>query len=85
MSAPVKKKAFRESAVAALRYIANDNISLQGDTVGVMVGERKRRFLVHESVFCSSSEFFKTGLKKEWKEGQEWIVSLPYDDADVFH
>lgn len=50
----------------------------------MIVGASKRIFYLAPNVLGKSSDFFKSALKKDWKEGQENTIELPEDDPQVF-
>lgn len=39
---------------------------------------------MHECIVLDKSEFFKTALKEDWKEGQDRVVRLPAAFAETF-
>ena len=55
----------------------------KGDSVTLIVGPEKHELLVHANYIVRSSKFFKTALKKEWREGQTRKISLPTDDYET--
>lgn len=54
----------------------------KGDSVTLIVGPEKHELLVHANYIVRSSKFFKTALKKEWREGQTRTISLPNDEYE---
>jgi hypothetical protein len=52
-------------------------------TVILLVGKEQQEMLVHTNIISTHSAFFRTALKKEWKEGQTRVVKLPEDDPDI--
>jgi hypothetical protein len=52
-------------------------------TVILSVGKEQQEMLVHMNIISAHSAFFRTALKKEWKEGQTRVVKLPEDDPDI--
>lgn len=52
-------------------------------TVVLLVGKAQQEMLVHMNIICAHSTFFRTALKKEWKEGQTRVIKLPEDDPDI--
>lgn len=55
----------------------------KGDSVTLIVGPEKHELLVHANYIVRSSKFFKTALKKEWREGQTRTISLPTDEYET--
>ena len=55
----------------------------KGDSVTLIVGPEKYELLVHAKYSVRSSKFFKTALKKEWREGQTRTISLPTDEYET--
>ena len=55
------------------------------ESVTLIVGPEKRELLVHANHIARNSEFFKTALKKEWREGQARTVSMPTDDYETMN
>jgi hypothetical protein len=55
----------------------------KGDSVTLIVGPKKHELLVHANYIARHSAFFKTALKKEWREGQTRTISLPTDDYET--
>lgn len=49
----------------------------------LIVGPEKHELLVHTNYIVRSSKFFKTALKKEWREGQARTISLPTDEYET--
>ncbi|KAF2175249.1 hypothetical protein K469DRAFT_611324, partial [Zopfia rhizophila CBS 207.26] len=39
---------------------------------------------VHEKLICSSSDFFKNAMNRDWKESKQRLVHLEDDDPDMF-
>jgi hypothetical protein len=52
-------------------------------TVVLLVGKEQQEMLVHTNIISAHSTFFRTALKKEWKEGQARVIKLPEDDPDI--
>jgi hypothetical protein len=52
-------------------------------TVVLLVGKEQQEMLVHTNIISAHSTFFRTALKKEWKEGQTRVIKLPEDDPDI--
>jgi hypothetical protein len=52
-------------------------------TVILLVGKEQQEMLVHSNIISAHSDFFRTALKKEWKEGQTRVIKLPEDDPDI--
>ena len=50
----------------------------------VIVGNSKEGIKISPWLLSKSSEFLKTALKKEWKEGQERVIPLPEEKQDIF-
>lgn len=55
----------------------------KGDSVTLIVGPEKHELLVHANYIVRSSKFFKTALKKEWREGQTRTISMPTDEYET--
>ena len=54
------------------------------DTVLVLVGVEKARFMIHTDTICARSEFFKAACNEHWQEGQEMVVPLPDAQPETF-
>lgn len=54
------------------------------DLVTLIVGptKAKAKFIAHGHHLARSSDFFRTALKKEWKEGQTRIIHLQEDEVE---
>jgi hypothetical protein len=65
-----------QSVTAALHFD-------KGDSVTLIVGPEKRELLVHANYIARNSAFFKTALKKEWREGQTRTINLPTYDYET--
>lgn len=50
----------------------------------VLVGKEEQKSYIHENLLTSNSDFFKKALTKDWKEGQERIVTMPEIEVDIF-
>ncbi|KAF3007879.1 hypothetical protein E8E13_010949 [Curvularia kusanoi] len=50
----------------------------------VLVGEERKRFIVHKDLLTYHSEFFRSALSGNFKEAAEQTVPLPEDDPDTF-
>lgn len=55
----------------------------KGDSITLIVGLKKQELLVHANYIARKSAFFKTALKKEWREGQTRTIMLPEDDYET--
>ena len=55
----------------------------KGDSVTLVVGSEKQELLVHANYIARESNFFKTALKKEWREGQTRTIPLPADEYET--
>jgi hypothetical protein len=55
----------------------------KGDSVTLIVGPEKQELLVHANYIARNSAFFKTALKKEWREGQTRTISMPTEDYET--
>lgn len=53
------------------------------DSVTLIVGSGKEELLVHANYVARKSPFFKTALKREWREGQTRATELPEDDYET--
>ncbi|KAF2768003.1 hypothetical protein EJ03DRAFT_253755, partial [Teratosphaeria nubilosa] len=40
---------------------------------------------VHEQLLIAHSAFFEAALHRDWKEGQQRVISLPLDEPEAFH
>jgi len=60
------------------------NIHEFDNIITVLVGENKKRFILHQNAVCDKSKFFKAACSKQWLEGQERIVRLPEVDEVTF-
>lgn len=54
-----------------------------GDFVTLVVGPEKHELLSHANFIARESVFFKTALKKEWREGQTRTIYLPDDEHET--
>jgi hypothetical protein len=52
--------------------------------ITVVVGTHGNAFPVHESLICSSSEFFRTARKPEWSAANPQVVDLGDEEPDIF-
>ncbi|KAK8166538.1 hypothetical protein IWX90DRAFT_433114 [Phyllosticta citrichinensis] len=52
--------------------------------VSVGKGDSCKIFNVHETLLCSTSDFFKKALNGHWKESKDRLVSLPEEDPAIF-
>lgn len=52
----------------------------KADLVTLLVGHVEHELVTHGHRLAASSEFFRTALKRDWKEGQTRVVRLPEDD-----
>lgn len=50
----------------------------------MLVGKSEKKFTVHRSLVCKSSEFFEASTSIRWKEGQENTVRLPECEPSTF-
>lgn len=62
---------------------SNPNSFDKANYVTLIVGPDKHEMLVHANILTQPSEFFQTALKKEWREGQTRIITLPDDDSQT--
>ncbi|KAF2122088.1 hypothetical protein BDV96DRAFT_682101 [Lophiotrema nucula] len=53
-------------------------------TIAIGSGDKTKTFSADKSLLSNSSESFSRALKKEWKEGEENLVTLPEDDPEIF-
>jgi hypothetical protein len=49
----------------------------------IRVGASRKEYHVHEHLLRSNSVFFDLALKKNWREGQERIVTIEETDTDA--
>lgn len=52
--------------------------------VKVIVGSKEELFYIHASVLESSSEFFKSALKREWAKEDDDSIDLRDQDLEIF-
>jgi BTB/POZ domain len=52
--------------------------------VTIKVGPQEIPFIIHKSIICSASPFFRRALEGQFKEGEESVVSLPEEDEETF-
>ncbi|KAK5120435.1 hypothetical protein LTR85_006374 [Meristemomyces frigidus] len=64
---------------------ANAAVDFAAPAVQVKVGQAATTFFVNGDLLCSTSDYFKTVLKQEWREGKRRVVELPTDAADSFN
>lgn len=57
---------------------------LDGDVVAFLVGNPLKKFIVHEELAKSHSEFVRLALRGEWKEASSRSIPLPDDESAVF-
>lgn len=50
----------------------------------MIVGQEEWKFMVQESVLCENSPVFAASVKKEWRERQDRLITLPEDRPDDF-
>ncbi|EMC90829.1 hypothetical protein BAUCODRAFT_333970 [Baudoinia panamericana UAMH 10762] len=55
------------------------------EPVKILIGPKPVTLYVHEKVLVKHSAFFKTALKKQWREGQTRQVKLPDTNPKAFH
>lgn len=55
----------------------------RGDLVTPLVGPDEQELVVCGTPLAETSEFFRTALKKEWKEGQKRMIRLPEEDITL--
>jgi BTB/POZ domain len=61
-----------------LRYVA-------GDAVTILVGPKRKRYIVHKDLICEKSEYFAKAFNENcFKEGIEKEMYLPEDEPDAF-
>lgn len=54
------------------------------DTVTIVVGREKRRFVAPKNVLCRSSPFFRAALSGNWSETKQGgCLTMPDDDSDT--
>ncbi|KAF2095571.1 hypothetical protein NA57DRAFT_79290 [Rhizodiscina lignyota] len=59
----------------------------KSDTIKVVVGTAPAScsaFIVHRSLICGVSPFFRAACNREWREGKTGVVELPEDNPGVF-
>jgi hypothetical protein len=54
------------------------------DTLTVLVGRRKQKFVCHKDKLSARSKFFKAACSKKWKEGKQEVLRLPEIKPDTF-
>ncbi|KAK5132464.1 hypothetical protein LTR08_009075 [Meristemomyces frigidus] len=54
------------------------------EAIVVLVGEAENRFVVHQNVLCTSSNFFRKAIEGSWKEGEEKQVRLKEAEVSSF-
>lgn len=52
--------------------------------VTVYVGPKRKAFIIHKNLLCSSARFFEAALNGSFVEGQEGSIHLPEDEAGAF-
>ncbi|KAK5173495.1 uncharacterized protein LTR77_002176 [Saxophila tyrrhenica] len=50
----------------------------------VLVGEEKKRYVVHKNVLRATSRFFRDCLSGKWREARQRAIPLPESVADDF-
>ncbi|KAM0715782.1 hypothetical protein Q7P37_008296 [Cladosporium fusiforme] len=55
----------------------------KSDAVTLIVGTEIHEMLVHGNIISRESAFFKSALRKEWREGQTRVIHLPADRPAV--
>ena len=65
----------RERSCSVLRF--------DGPMITPLFESSEQRLMAHLSHLKRASPFFQAVFKKEWKEGQEALVTLPDDDMDI--
>ncbi|KAF2704182.1 hypothetical protein K504DRAFT_494945 [Pleomassaria siparia CBS 279.74] len=61
-------------------------VDISGQIIKVCVGDgdQKKTFLVHESVICPRSEFFRRAMQGSWKEAEDHTINLMDEKPDIF-
>lgn len=65
--------------------MANLRISFKAPGILVKVGRPAAKFYVIPVLLCSTSDYFRTALKQEWREGKRRLVELSEDNPDTFN
>lgn len=52
--------------------------------VTILVGQQKKKWLIHENLLSAKSEFFRASFRGGFHEGESSVLELPEDDPRVF-
>ncbi|KAF2842259.1 hypothetical protein M501DRAFT_1054974 [Patellaria atrata CBS 101060] len=67
------------------RLTLKERSRLGSSGVVILVGKRlDSKYLIHESILTKTSLFFRSAMKKEWKEGEEKIVRFNDVSSETF-
>ena len=55
------------------------------DSVELIVGKEKARFIVHKDLLCSTASFFDRTFNSSFKEAEQQRVELPEDPPSAVH
>lgn len=58
--------------------------SFNAPPIKVVVGSKEEAFYIHASALESSSEFFRSALKKEWAKKDDESIDLRDQDVEIF-
>ncbi|KAK3076874.1 hypothetical protein LTS18_011764 [Coniosporium uncinatum] len=78
---PASRVKLHTNAVVGM---ADKFASFHDRTVEIHVGPDHRVFSVHEKLICASSDFFKDGMSRDWKESRERTFTFEYDEPEIF-
>ena len=54
------------------------------ESITVLVGEEKKKYVIHKNIVCQSSPFFDAAVKGQWKEAAEMVVRMPETKPEIF-
>ena len=60
------------------------SISIEDNSVRLVIGDKKEFFYVKEDILCASSAYFDRALKGPWKEAQSRCFELPNESTSAF-
>jgi hypothetical protein len=60
------------------------SVATRGEVVTILIGPKKKRYIIHKDIICHHSEYFRTAYNGRWKESDEG-VSLEDVEVEVFN